>query len=312
MLSRWRMFYNDVREMIGNTPILKLNNLGIKKDVSIFAKLEFLNPGGSVKDRIGVSMLEKAEKDGTIKPGATIVEATAGNTGIGIALAALNKGYQVIFTVPEKFSVEKLTLMEALGATIIKTPKDSGMEGAVNKAKEMIAEIPNALSLLQFENDANPKVHYDHTAREIYEAMNGDIDYFVAGAGSGGTVSGVSSYLKEKNSKIITIVADPVGSTMGGGMEGCYQIEGIGNNFIPNTMDMDVVDEFIKINDEEALLYVRELARKEGLIVGTSSGAALAAAVKIAGKIEKGNIITIFPDRGDRYFSKNIFEKEII
>lgn len=306
------MVYNDIRELIGNTPILKLNNLGISKNVSLYAKLEFLNPGGSVKDRIGVSMIEKAERDGRLKPGGTIVEATAGNTGIGIALAAINKGYHVIFTVPEKFSVEKIVIMEALGATVINTPKESGMVGAIDKAKALLEEIPDAISLLQFENPANPEVHQDYTGKEIYNALEGNIDYFVVGAGSGGTMTGVSKYLKAKKSSIQTIVADPVGSTMGGGEAGCYQIEGIGNHFIPETMAMDLVDDFIKITDEEALFYVRELAIKEGLIVGTSSGAAVAAAVKLAKRIDKGNIVTLLPDRGERYFSKNIFKLEAL
>lgn len=305
------MVYNNITELIGNTPILKLNNLGISKDVSLFAKLEFLNPGGSVKDRIGMSMIEKAEKDELLKPGGTIIEATAGNTGIGIALAAINRGYHVIFTVPEKFSVEKIVIMEALGAKVISTPKESGMEGAIAKAKSLLEEIPNSISLLQFENPANPEVHHDQTGKEIYEALEGAIDYFVVGAGSGGTMTGVSKYLKAKNSLIQTIVADPVGSTMGGGEAGCYQIEGIGNHFIPDTMAIDLVDDFIKITDAEALYYVRELALREGLIIGTSSGAAIAAAVKLANSIEKGNIVTILPDRGERYFSKNIFKVEV-
>lgn len=306
------MVYNDIRELIGNTPILKLNNLGLSKNVSLYAKLEFLNPGGSVKDRIGVSMIEKAERDGRLKPGGTIVEATAGNTGIGIALAAINKGYRVIFTVPEKFSVEKIVIMEAFGATVINTPKESGMVGAIDKAKALLEEIPDAISLLQFENPANPEVHQDYTGKEIYNALEGNIDYFVVGAGSGGTMTGVSKYLKAKKSSIQTIVADPVGSTMGGGEAACYQIEGIGNHFIPETMAMDLVDDFIKITDEEALFYVRELTIKEGLIVGTSSGAAVAAAVKLAKRIDKGNIVTLLPDRGERYFSKNIFKLEAL
>lgn len=306
------MVYYDIRELIGNTPMLKLNNLGISKKISLYAKLEFLNPGGSIKDRIGMSMIEKAERDGRLKPGGTIVEATAGNTGIGVALAAINKGYNVIFTVPEKFSLEKIVLMEALGAKVISTPKESGMEGAITKASMLLDEIPNAISLLQFENPANPMVHHDQTGKEIYEALDGAIDYFVAGAGSGGTVTGVSKYLKSKNASVQTIVADPIGSTMGGGEAGSYQIEGIGNHFIPETMAMDLVDAFIKISDEEALYYVRELALKEGLLVGTSSGAAVAAAVKLANRIETGNIVTILPDRGERYFSKNIFMKEML
>lgn len=300
-------YFDNIQELIGNTPIIKLNNLNIKAGVNIFAKLENNNPGGSVKDRIGIYMIEAAEKEGILKRGYTIIEATAGNTGIGIAIAAINKGYNIIFVVPEKFSIEKQTLMRALGATIVNTPRKDGMLGAVEKADELLLTIENSISLRQFENQANPLAHYEKTAPEIYEAMNGEIDYFVSGAGSGGTFAGVVKFLKEKNNNIKAILADPEGSTMGGGIEGCYDIEGIGNNFIPSTMDMNLVDDVIKISDKEAYDMVKLIALKEGLIVGSSSGASLSAALKLADKIEKGNIITILPDRGDRYFSKNIY-----
>ncbi|WP_298838244.1 PLP-dependent cysteine synthase family protein [Clostridium sp.] len=300
-------YINSVLENIGNTPLIKLNNLGLKEGVNIFAKLEGENPGGSVKDRVGVYMIKDAEERGILKVGYTIVEATAGNTGIGVALAAINKGYSIIFVVPEKFSVEKLTLMRALGATIINTPREDGMLGAINKAKELLNEIPNSISLQQFENDANPKAHYETTGPEIYDALDGEIDYFLAGAGSGGTFSGVMKYLKEKNENIKGILVDPDGSTIGGGEEHCYDIEGIGNNFVPTTMDLSLVQSVIKINDNEAKDKVKLIAVKEGLFVGSSSGAAIAAAIKLAETIEKGNIIIILPDRGDRYFSKNIY-----
>lgn len=300
-------YFDNIQELIGNTPIIKLNNLNIKAGVNIFAKLENNNPGGSVKDRIGIYMIEAAEKDGILKRGYTIIEATAGNTGIGIAIAAINKGYNIIFVVPEKFSIEKQTLMRALGATIVNTPRKEGMLGAVEKADELLLTIENSISLRQFENQANPLAHYEKTGPEIYEAMNGKIDYFVSGAGSGGTFTGVVKFLKDKNNNIKAILADPEGSTMGGGIEGCYDIEGIGNNFIPSTMDMNQVDDVIKVSDKEAYDMVKLIALKEGLIVGSSSGAVLSAALKLADKIEKGNIITILPDRGDRYFSKNIY-----
>ncbi|TGY41789.1 cysteine synthase family protein [Clostridium sartagoforme] len=300
-------YFDNIQELIGNTPIIKLNNLNIKAGVNIFAKLENNNPGGSVKDRIGIYMIEVAEKEGILKRGYTIIEATAGNTGIGIAIAAINKGYNIIFVVPEKFSIEKQTLMRALGATIVNTPRKEGMLGAVEKADKLLLTIENSISLRQFENQANPLAHYEKTGPEIYEAMNGKIDYFVSGAGSGGTFTGVVKFLKEKNNNIKAILADPEGSTMGGGIEGCYDIEGIGNNFIPSTMDMKLVDDVIKVSDKEAYDMVKLIALKEGLIVGSSSGAALSAALKLADKIEKGNIITILPDRGDRYFSKNIY-----
>ncbi|MBW6411407.1 PLP-dependent cysteine synthase family protein [Clostridium weizhouense] len=300
-------YIDDIRSHIGNTPIIKLNNMGIKPGVNIFAKLEFLNPGGSVKDRIGMYMIEDAEKKGLLKKGYTIIEATAGNTGIGIALAAINKGYKVIFVVPEKFSIEKQTLMKALGAEIVNTPREKGMLGAVEKANELLVTIENSITLKQFENKSNPLAHYETTGPEIYRDLDGKIDYFLSGAGSGGTYTGILKYFKEKDSNIKGVLVDPEGSTMGGGEEACYDIEGIGNNFIPETMDMNYVEDVIKVNDEEAFYMVKELALKEGLIVGTSSGAAVAAAIKLANKIESGNIVTLLPDRGDRYFSKNIY-----
>lgn len=300
-------YLDSIKELIGNTPILKLNNLNIKPGVNVFVKLETNNPGGSVKDRIGIYMIEQAEKEGKLKKGYTIVEATAGNTGIGVALAAINKGYDVIFVVPEKFSVEKQTLMRALGAKIINTPKKDGMLGAVAKANELLETIENSISLKQFENEANPLAHYKTTGPEIYEDMDGKIDYFVSGAGSGGTFTGVMKFLKEKDENIKGILADPKGSTMGGGEKEAYDIEGIGNDFIPNTMDMNLVDKVITVSDEEAYEMVKLLALKEGLIVGSSSGAAVSAALKLAEKIDKGNIVTVLPDRGDRYFSKNIY-----
>lgn len=300
-------YINDVRNLIGNTPLLKINNFQIKAGVNIFAKLENFNPGGSIKDRIGIKMIEQAEKNGIMSQGTTIVEATAGNTGLGIALASINRGYKVIFVVPGKFSVEKQTLMKALGAEIVNTPRELGMEGAIAKQEELLKKINNSISLKQFENPANPLAHYETTAPEIYEALDGKIDYFIAGAGSGGTFTGIAKYFREKNPDIKNIIADPVGSTIGGGAEGCYDIEGIGNNFVPTTLDITLVDDFIKVNDEEAYYLVSELAKREGLIVGSSSGAALAAAFKLSEKISKGNIVVIFPDRGDRYFSENIY-----
>lgn len=301
-------YIDNIKELIGNTPLIKLNNLGLKEGVSIFAKLESFNPGGSVKDRIGIYMIEGAERAGLLKEGYTIVEATAGNTGLGVAMAALNKGYEIIFVVPTKFSIEKQLLMKALGATVINTPREKGMLGAVEKAKELLVEIPNSMSLEQFQNPNNPLAHYEGTGPEIYEALDGKIDYYVGGAGSGGTYSGIMKYFKEKNTDIKGVLADPMGSTMGGGEAACYNIEGIGNDFIPETMDMSLVDKVVKVNDDEALKYVRLLAAKEGLIVGSSSGAALAAALKLADTMGKGNIVTLFSDRGDRYFSKGIFE----
>ena len=301
-------YYNDIKELIGKTPLLKLNNLGIKEGGNVFVKIEGFNPGGSCKDRIGVYMIERAEKDGLLKPGSTIIEATAGNTGIGIALAALNKGYNVKFIVPEKFSIEKQTLMRALGAEIVNTPREEGMEGAISVANSLLEEIPNSISLNQFGNESNPLAHYETTGKEIYYDLDGNIDYLVAGAGSGGTFSGALRYLKENIEGVKGILADPIGSTIGGGTEGCYKIEGIGNNFIPETMDMNLVDEVVKVDDEEAFNSARLLAQKEGVIVGSSSGAAISAAIKFIEKIDSGNVVVILPDRGDRYFSTNLLQ----
>ena len=299
--------YMNVQEMIGNTPILKINHMGVKEGVNIYAKLELMNPAGSVKDRVGMYMIEDAEKRGILKPGGTIVEATAGNTGIGIAIAALNKGYRIIFVVPEKFSIEKQKVMKALGAEIINTPREGGMLGAAEKAEEIIKVIPGAISMKQFKNPSNPLSHYETTGPEIYRQMDGEIDYFVAGAGSGGTFSGIMKYLKEQNPDIQGVLADPVGSIIGGGEHADYDIEGIGNDFIADTMDVSFIDKVIKVTDSEAFDTSRKLAVKEGILAGTSSGAALSAALRLAEEIESGNIVVIFPDRGDRYLSKGLF-----
>lgn len=300
--------FMNVREMIGHTPILKLGNLDSDYKADIYTKLELMNPAGSVKDRVGVYMLEDARKKGLLHEGGTIVLATAGNTGIGLALAALNKGYEVIFTVPEKFSVEKQQIMAALGAQIVHTPRSEGMLGAQRRAEEIMAEIPGAISINQFTNQANPLAHFETTGPEIYKQMDGKIDYFVAGAGSGGTFTGVMKYLRSQNPNVVGVLADPVGSIIGGGEHGDYDIEGIGNDFIADTMDITYVDKVIKVTDEESFDAVRRLARREGIIAGTSSGAALVAAEKLAREVDGGNIVTIFADRGDRYLSKGIFE----
>ena len=299
--------YTSMHKLIGNTPIVRINNMGGSPDVNIYAKLEMYNPSGSVKDRIGEYMIAAAEREGKLKPGGTIIEATAGNTGLGIAFAALGKGYRVIFTVPTKFSREKQALMRALGAEIINTPREEGMLGAVRKAEELKAQIEGAISLDQFENPANPLAHYETTGKEIWEDMGEKITHLVAGAGSGGTYTGIVRYLKEQNPGIIGVLADPEGSTIGGGEHFDYNIEGIGNDFIPDTMDIKLVDTVVKVTDEEAFATVRELAAKEGIIVGSSSGAAMAAALKLSRKTERGNIVVVFPDRGDRYFSTGLF-----
>lgn len=300
-------YFASAQELIGNTPIMKLTHIALPDGVNLFAKLELFNPAGSVKDRVGKAMIQDAEQTGRLQPGGTIIEATAGNTGLGIAFAALNKGYRVIFVVPTKFSEEKQTLLRALGAEIINTPREEGMLGASARADALRAEIPGAISLGQFVNPANPRVHHDTTGPEIYRDLNGKIDFLIAGAGSGGTYSGVVKYLKEQNPSIQGILADPVGSTMGGGEHGDYDIEGIGNDFIAETMDMSLVDQVVKITDTEAFDGARKLAQKEGIFAGSSSGAALAAAKKFALAGNRGNFVIILPDRGDRYFSKHLY-----
>ena len=300
--------YESMQELIGNTPLVRLTKLGLPADARLYAKLETYNPAGSVKDRVGKYMIDAAERDGLLRPGGTIIEATAGNTGLGIAFAALGRGYRVIFVVPTKFSQEKQTLMRALGAEILNTPREDGMLGAAAKAEELRSSIPGAVMLGQFRNPANPLSHYETTGPEIYRDLEGKIDYFVAGAGSGGTFTGVVKYLKEQNPAIRGVLADPLGSTIGGGEHANYDIEGIGNDFIPETMDISLVDQVIKISDTAAFAEVKELAAKEGLIVGTSSGAAVAAAKKLIENGVRGNIVTLLPDRGERYFSKHLYD----
>ena len=296
-----------MHQLIGNTPLVELVNMGVSPDVHIYAKLEMYNPSGSVKDRIGEYMIASAEKEGRLKKGGTIIEATAGNTGLGIAFAALGKGYRVIFTVPTKFSAEKQALMRALGAEVINTPRAEGMLGAVRKADELKAQIPDSISLEQFKNPNNPLAHYETTGKEIWEDIGGRVTHLVAGAGSGGTYTGIVRYLKEQDKNVQGVLADPEGSTIGGGEHFDYNIEGIGNDFIPDTMDIGLVDKVVKVNDQEAFSTVRDLARNEGIIAGSSSGAAMAAALKLAKTLDSGNIVVVFPDRGDRYFSTGLF-----
>ncbi len=299
-------YYASMQELIGHTPLVELTHFDLPEGARFFAKLELWNPGGSAKDRIGRSMIADAEKSGRLKPGGTIVEGTAGNTGLGIAFAALNKGYRVIFVVPEKFSAEKQTLMKALGAEIVSTPRSGGMLMAEAKAEELAASIPGAITMRQFKNPANPRAHYETTGPEVYDDLDGKIDYLVCGAGSGGTFSGIMKYLKEKNPSIKGVLADPIGSTLGGGEHGDYEIEGIGNDFVAETMDMSLVDQVVKVSDDEAFAGVKALAAKEGIFAGSSSGATLAAAQKLAASGAKGNIVLVFADRAERYFSKKI------
>jgi O-acetylserine dependent cystathionine beta-synthase len=288
--------------------MIRIKRFALPKGVSLFAKLEYFNPGGSVKDRIGLAFIREAEKSGKLKPGGTIIEPTAGNTGIGLALAAVGTGYRVIFVVPEKFSEEKQELMRALGAEVINTPTELGMQGAIEEARRLEREIPGSYCPQQFQNPANPEAHYRTTGPEIWEQMEGRVDVLVAGAGSGGTFMGVSRYLKEKNPEIRTVVVEPEGSILGGGEPGPHKTEGIGMEFIPDFVDTSYFDGIYTVPDEEAFRLVKELARREGLLVGSSSGAAFYAALREAWQAKPGTrIAVIFPDSSERYLSKQIY-----
>ncbi|MDN7241859.1 cysteine synthase family protein [Planococcus sp. N028] len=300
-------FATGIQQLIGNTPLLELTHMDIPNQCRIFAKLEFLNPGGSVKDRLGVSLIEDAERRGVLKPGGTMIEPTAGNTGIGLALAAIGKGYKVKFVVPEKFSQEKQSLMRALGAEVINTPTEAGMKGAIAKAKEL-AEQENAFSPSQFSNPANPDTYVRTLGPELWEALDGKIDIFVAGAGSGGTFMGTARYLKSKNEAIKTVIVEPEGSILNGGQSGPHLTEGIGMEFLPDYMDQSYFGSIHTVLDKEAFAALKELAKREGLLVGSSSGAAYVAAIREAETAKPGShIVTVFADSSERYMSQNIY-----
>lgn len=301
--------FKNVHELIGHTPIVEISQFPLPNDVRIFAKLEFMNPGGSVKDRLGVELLREAFESGKLQKGGTVIEPTAGNTGIGLALAALNKGVQVILCVPEKFSIEKQELMKALGAKIVHTPTEKGMKGAIAKAEALLKEIPGSYCPQQFGNPANPETYYKTLGPELWEQMDGKINTFVAGAGTGGTFMGTARYLKDQNIDIKTVIVEPEGSILNGGESGPHKTEGIGMEFLPGYMDPDYFDVIHTISDEDAFWFVKELAAKEGLLVGSSSGAAFKAAMLEAESAKVGaNIVVIFPDGSERYLSKKIFE----
>ena len=300
---------DDIIELVGQTPMLRLRRMTTQGMADVFAKLEYLNPGGSVKDRAAVGIIKKAEEQGKLKPGGTIVEATAGNTGIGLALIGVNKGYRVVVCVPERFAEEKVNVMRALGAEVIRTPDADGMQGAIKRAKEIAATIPGSFVALQFENQANPEFHYDTTAREIYEQMNGRIDAVVIGVGTGGTFSGVARYVKEKNPDAIAVAVETEGSVLQGGQPGQHKVEGIGVSFIPKTYDASVADEVIMVSDVDAFNMVKELAAKSGVLAGSSGGANVFAAMQVARRLGAGKrVMTIIPDSAERYQSKKIFD----
>ena len=299
-------------DLVGNTPLLELGKFSKLKGLktSVIAKVEYFNPGGSVKDRIALAMIEDAEAKGILKPGATIIEPTSGNTGVGLALVSAVKGYKLILTMPETMSVERRNLVKAYGATVKLTPGKDGMPGAIKAAEELRDSIPGSVILQQFENSANPRRHYETTGREIWEQTDGKIDIIVAGVGTGGTISGIGKRLKEYNPNIKVVAVEPATSpVLNGGKSGPHKIQGIGAGFVPKTYDASVIDEVLDIDNDDAIRTGRELAREEGLLVGISSGAAAFAAAELAKRPENEgkNIVAILPDTGERYLSTVLY-----
>ena len=304
--------FDKITDLIGGTPILKLNNYIALNELpaNIYAKLEYFNPAGSVKDRIAKAMIDDAEAKGALKPGAVIIEPTSGNTGIGLAAVAASKGYRIILTMPETMSVERRNLLKAYGAELVLTDGAKGMKGAIAKAEELAQQIEGGFIPSQFTNSANPTAHFNTTGPEIWEDTDGKVDIFVAGVGTGGTVSGVGKYLKSKNPNVKVVAVEPAGSpVLSKGVAGPHKIQGIGAGFVPETLDTKIYDEIITVENEDAFATGRTLARKEGLLVGISSGAAVYAASQLAKRPEnKGkNIVVLLPDTGDRYLSTPMF-----
>ena len=305
--------YESITELIGGTPLLHAKNFSAKHGVeaTILAKLEYFNPAGSVKDRIAQAMVEEAEKSGELKPGSVIIEPTSGNPGIGLASVAAARGYRAILTMPETMSVERRKLLKAYGAEIVLTDGVKGMKGAIEKAEELAKETPNSYIPSQFTNPANPAVHKRTTGPEIWAATDGKVDYFLAGVGTGGTLTGVGAYLKSQNPNVKVIAVEPENSpVLSAGKAGPHKIQGIGAGFVPETLDTSIYDEIITVSNDDAFRYSRQFARAEGILVGISSGAALAAAVEIARRPEaKGKtIVALLPDTGDRYLSTELFK----
>jgi cysteine synthase len=300
---------DDITKLVGDTPMLQLKKLVPAGSSDIFVKLEYLNPGGSVKDRAAIGLIERAEREGKLRPGGTIIEATAGNTGIGLALIGVNRGYKVRMFVPEKFSEEKVMIMRALGAEVTRTPEDEGMQGAIQRANELLATDSSAFMTAQFQNPANPDYHYQTTAREIFEQMEGRIDAITVGSGTAGTFTGIARFLKERLPKVYTVAVETQGSVLGGGQPGPHKVEGIGASFIPGNFDAAVCDEIMMVTDDQAFDMVKQLAACEGVLGGSSSGANVFAALKIAKKLGAGKrVVTLIPDSAERYLSKKIFE----
>jgi len=304
---------NDVSEMIGNTPLIRLNRVSDGLRCSVVAKLESKNPGGSVKDRICLSMLKEGEKQGLVNKDTTIIEATSGNTGIGLAMMAAVKGYHLILTMPETMSRERRNLLEAYGAELILTSGPEGMKGAIRKAEELVNQTPNSFMPQQFKNLANPKIHRETTAVEIWNDTEGRVDILVAGVGTGGTITGIAEYIKPKKKQFKAIAVEPYNSpVLSGGMPGPHNIQGIGPGFRPDVLKMELIDEVVKVKDEEAIETARLLARKEGLLAGISSGAAMFAALEVARRVDNDGklLVVVFPDTGERYLSTSLFKSE--
>ena len=300
---------DDISQLVGDTPILQLKKLVPDDGAGVYAKLEYLNPGGSVKDRAAIGIILRAEAGGQLRSGGTIVEATAGNTGIGLALIGVQRGYKVALFVPQRFSEEKVAIMRALGAQVTRTPDTEGMLGAIRRANEFVAATPGAFMAGQFDNPANPAYHYETTAPEIFEQMEGRIDALVIGAGTAGTFTGVARFLKERLPKVLAYAVETQGSILGGGKPGPHKVEGIGTSFIPGNFDRSVCDEVLMVTDADAFAMVKELAAQEGVLSGSSGGANVVAAVRVAGWLGRGKrVVTMIPDSAERYLSKKIFE----